>query len=350
MGNLSGKYRLSIYSELAEVSKGKIYIVKSSLDDKIYIKKILESEKHEIYRQIQSLSIPDIAKIYELLVLDDKLIVIEEYINGYSLKEILAESKTIPEAKVIEYTLALINIIEKLHSCPSPIIHKDIKPSNIMINNDGILKLIDFDISRMHRDDKKTDTHILGTYGYAAPEQFGFNQTDLRTDIFSLGVTMNMMLVGKLPTEEIYQGELSKIISKCISLDPDKRFQDVSGLKNKLLGKKKKYNKEKKSDSNNKLPGFRSGKLLFKIVGFSWYAILIILLLGLTDEGAPSKNRIIDIVLSLFLFSLTLLYGNFNNLKTKLPIISSRNRFISLGGYVIYSMLLFIVLAIIIPK
>lgn len=350
MGNLSGKYRLSIYSELAEVSKGKIYIVKSSLDDKIYIKKILEAEKYDIYSQIQSLSIPDIARIYELIVLDDKLIVIEEYINGHSLKEILAESKTIPEEKVIEYTLALIDIIEKLHSSPCPIIHKDIKPSNIMINNDGILKLIDFDISRIHRDDKKTDTHILGTYGYAAPEQFGFNQTDLRTDIFAIGVTMNMMLVGKLPTEEIYQGELSKIISKCISLDPDKRFQNVSGLKNKLLVKKKKYRKKKKIDSNNKLPGFRSRSFLLRIVGFLWYAVLIIILLGLTDEGAPSKNRIIDIVLSLFLFSLTLLYGNFNNLKTKLPIISSRNRFISLGGYVIYSMLLFIVLAIIIPK
>lgn len=351
VGDLTGKYRLSIYSEIVELSKGKIYIVKSSLDDRIYIKKVLDHENYSIYKKIQTLSIVNIPKIYELISLDDKLVVIEEYINGSSLKEILNKSKIISEDKVIKYTLELINIIDKFHSCDSPIIHKDINPSNIMINNDGILKLIDFDISRVHRNDKNTDTHILGTYGYAAPEQFGFNQTDARTDIFSLGVTMNMMLVGKLPNEELYKGQLSKIIFKCIELDPDKRFQNVNELRGKLLKINKKYNKIKDNELSFtssvacKLPGFRSGNLLFKIIAFLWYFILIMIFLGLCYEEYMSEDRITDIIMSLFLFFITLFYGNFNNIKSKLPVLRSKNIFIKILGYIMYTFLLLIVLS-----
>lgn len=255
---------------------------------KYIYKKILEAQNYDIYKKVQSLSIPNVPKIYEIISLDDKLIVIEEYINGSSLKEILAESKIISGAKVIEYILSLINIIEEFHSASPPIIHKDIKPSNIMINNDGILKLIDFDISRIYRNDQSTDTHILGTYGYAAPEHFGFNQTDARTDIYSLGATMNKMLVGKLPADQLYKGDLSKIISKCIEIDPNRRYQDVTELKNELFKKKNKYERRNKQINNNdlssKLPGFRSGNSLLKILSFLWYGFLIMIALGFLSE------------------------------------------------------------------
>lgn len=351
MEGLTAKYRMSIYSEIVEISKGKIYIVKSSLDDKIYIKKILEAQNHHIYEKMKTLSISNVPRIYEIINLDDKLIVIEEYINGRSLKEILAESKTIPKAKVIEYTLALIDIIEELHAASPPIIHKDIKPSNIMINNDGILKLIDFDISRIYRSDKSTDTHILGTVGYAAPEHFGFNQTDARTDIYSLGVTMNMMLVGKLPIEELHKGDLSKIISKCIEIDPNKRYQDVNELKNELLKKEKKYNKGNKQINNNdlssRLPGFRSGNRLLKIPGLLWYGFLIMISLGFLSEEGLSKDRRTDIIFTTFFFILTLFYGNYKNIRSKLPMIRSKNILIRIIGYILYSFLLFMALGIV---
>lgn len=342
MGSFTEKYRLSIYTEVVEISKDKVYIVKSSLDDKIYIKKVLAIENYEVYKKIKDLKIKDIPKIYEIIKLDGSLVIIEEYINGSSLKEILDESKTLSEGEVIKYIIDLINILKELHSSKPVIIHRDIKPSNIMINNDNILKLIDFDISRVHKTNKSTDTIILGTYGYAAPEQFGFNQSDERTDVYSIGVTMNMMLTGSLPTEETYKGPLRKIIAKCIQLDPNKRFQTTKKLKDELLKEDKKDNK-KLYNKDSKLPGFKSNILFFKIIGSIWYIILAMSLLGFFEEEPISKDRIETIMLVIFMFLLTLLYGNYRDIKSKLPIISSSNILIRLLGYVIYTIGLFIV-------
>ena len=347
---LNQEYRESIYIELLELSKGKIYLVMSSLDDKIYVKKIIEKEKKYIYEKIKDLSIPNTPKIYELIVLDEKLIVIEEYINGYTLKEILKEYGTISQKKVIEYSLDLIRIMEKFHSYNPPIIHKDVNPSNIMISNDGVLKLIDFDISRIHSKEKKKDTHILGTQGYAAPEQFGFNQTDLRTDIYSLGVTMNVMLVGKLPNEELYKGDLEKIISKCIELDPNKRFQSLDQLKNQLLKLQSKIMKGVGGGLLANLPGFKSDKGVFKIFASAWYILLILIALGFFYEESLSDERIIDIGMALFFFGLTLLYGNFNNLRAKLPMLRSKNILSRILGYIVYTLVLIIAWGMAIPN
>lgn len=346
MENLTGKYRISIYEEIVELSNDKIYIVKSSLDDKIYIKKILPIENYEIYRQIKNLAILNIPEIYEIIEDNNKVIIIEEYINGNSLKDILDKGQMLPEIKVIGYMLDLIDILEGLYSGSSHIIHRDIKPSNIMINNDGILKLIDFDISRIHKTDKSTDTTILGTYGYAAPEQFGFNQSDMRTDIYSIGATMNILLTGKLAIEELYTGNLSKIISKCIELDPDKRFQSIDELKNQLLKSQEKYNTMNKEQKNLKLPGFNSNKLVFKVIGSVWYAILIMGAMGLLDERPDSNEEVSNLSLALFLFSLTLLYGNYKDIKFKLPIMKSNNLLVKLIGYILYTIILFIVFGI----
>lgn len=348
MGSFTEKYRLSIYTEVVEISKDKVYIVKSSLDDKIYIKKVLQVENFEVYKKVKELNIMDIPKIYEIIKLDNMLVIIEEYINGSSLKEILDTSKVLSETEVISYIIDLINILEELHSSSPIIIHRDIKPSNIMINQDGILKLIDFDISRVHKTDKSTDTIILGTYGYAAPEQFGFNQSDERTDIYSIGATMNMMLTGKLPTEDLYKGPLRKIISKCTQLDPNKRFQSISKLKNELLKEQKKYT-SKSYNTHSKLPGFKSNIFLFKIIGSLWYTILLMAILGFFEEEPISKDRIASITLVLFIFALTLLYGNYKDVKSKLALINSPNIFIRLLGYVLYTVGLFIIYGIITP-
>lgn len=350
MEKLTEKYRLSIYQEIIEISSHKIYIVKSSLDDKIYIKKVLEIENYEIYKEIKRLDIPNIPKVYEIIQIDDKAIIIEEYINGHSLKEILDRSQTLPEAKVIEHILDLIDILDRLYSGSSHIIHRDIKPSNIMINNDGILKLIDFDISRIYKSDKSTDTNILGTYGYAAPEQFGFYQSDSRTDIYSIGATMNILLTGKLPMEDLYSGKLSKIISKCIELDPKKRFQNIDQLKDELLKIYRRHNKKSKKNDKSKLPGFNSDKVFLKVIASLWYGILIMTSLGFFEGKPISEDQVLNIIIPLFLFCLTLLYGNYKDIRCKLPIINSKNPLIRLFGYLLYTMILFLIVGIIIPN
>ena len=350
MRKLVENYKLSIFETIAELHADKIYIVKSSFDNKIYIKKILPVDNYEIYKEIKGLNIPNIPKIYEIINMEDRLIIIEEYINGYSLQEILERSGALPENTVIKYMLDLVDILEKLQYSKLHIIHRDINPSNIMISNDDILKLIDFDISRKYKANKSTDTNILGTYGYAAPEQFGFNQSDIRTDIYSIGATMNVLLTEKLPKNKLYKGSLSQIISKCLELDPKKRFQTFEALKKALIRKHRKYQTRNNQYIDLNLPGFKSDILIFKIIGSLWYILLGLILLGFFDDEIMSENRISNILLALLLLSLTFLYGNYQNIKGRLPLLRSTNFFIKLLGYILYTIVLIIVFGILLPN
>ena len=113
-------------------------------------------------------------------------------------------------------------------------VHRDIKPENIMITNNGTVKLIDFNASRIYDKNKSSDTISLGTIGYASPEQLGINQSDARTDIYALGVLMNVMLTGKPPEIKLYNGKLKKVIVKCTQTIPDNRYKNVKELKRNL--------------------------------------------------------------------------------------------------------------------
>lgn len=110
------------------------------------------------------------------------------------------------------------------------VIHRDINPENIMISGDGVLKLIDFGIARTKKENQNMDTTILGTAGYAAPEQFGFGQTDERSDIYAVGVLMNVLLVGQLPNVQRYSGMLQGVMERCLCMDASKRFQSAQEL------------------------------------------------------------------------------------------------------------------------
>ncbi|MBR4904092.1 MAG: protein kinase [Selenomonadaceae bacterium] len=112
--------------------------------------------------------------------------------------------------------------LKELHE--QKIIHRDIKPSNMILQGERI-RLIDFDAARIFKEGKESDTKLLGTKGYAPPEQFGHGQTDNRSDIYSLGVTMKTLL------GENCDGRLKKILDKCTELDPKNRFQNVDELK-----------------------------------------------------------------------------------------------------------------------
>ena len=103
-----------------------------------------------------------------------------------------------------------------------------------MITSGGIVKIIDFDAARIFKQGKSADTKIIGTVGYAAPEQMGLAQSDERTDIFAVGILMNVMLTGEHPGRRMYKGKLAKIIEKAIRVDPLKRFANTSELKKYL--------------------------------------------------------------------------------------------------------------------
>ncbi len=108
-------------------------------------------------------------------------------------------------------------------------VHRDIKPENIILRGRDAV-LIDFDAARIHKPTSETDTQVLGTVGFAAPEQYGISQSDLRADIYSLGVLINVMLTGEHPSRCMASGRMGRIVERCTRVNPAKRYQNVHRL------------------------------------------------------------------------------------------------------------------------
>ena len=184
-----------------------------------------------VYYQLLGIRHRNLPNVYEVTSYQGKVIVLEEFIDGISMDEAL-EAGLYTEKAVCTSVRQLCDALDVLHR--KVIVHRDIKPENIMISKDGLLKLIDFHTSRLQKPNQHKDTQIIGTVGYAAPEQFGIAATDARADIYALGVLMNVMLTGKHPSNQLYKGRLTDIILKCTALNPDSRFRDVEALQRKL--------------------------------------------------------------------------------------------------------------------
>ena len=113
------------------------------------------------------------------------------------------------------------------------IVHRDVKPENVIVSPSGRVVLVDFNASRIMKASGK-DTVVLGTVGYASPEQMGVSKSDNRTDIYAAGVMLNVMLTGKHPSEKMAKGRAGKIVRKCTFVSPEERFQSAEKLKKAL--------------------------------------------------------------------------------------------------------------------
>lgn len=193
-----------------------------------------------ILKKLQHPMLPRIVDIFED---SERVLIVEDYVEGMSLEALLRQQKQVDEALGLQWFQALCDVLDYLHSQqPNPIIYRDMKPSNIMLQTDGMLKLIDFGIAREYKEASTGDTTYIGTKGYAAPEQFGTAQTDARTDIYALGVTMYHLLTGKSPYEPPYQfvpanqlnpalsHGITYILDKCIRPEPADRYQSIPEL------------------------------------------------------------------------------------------------------------------------
>lgn len=230
------RYELSCYQELTKLNDAKnIWLVRHNETGMIYIKKEMQWYNEEVYLRLKAANVPNIPKIYLCVRDDSTLTVIEEYIHGVSLDKLLEQQGILPEARVIEIAVAICNILEQLHAGLPPIVHRDIKPSNIMISNDGIVKLIDFNAAKEFDQSQIEDTRLMGTRKFAAPEQYGFGQSDPRTDLYALGVTMYYLLTKDYPDSGLYHGPLEPVIRKCIALDRSERYPDAAALRAELL-------------------------------------------------------------------------------------------------------------------
>lgn len=183
------------------------------------------------YKKLKSITHRNIPTVYDTLNFDDGQIVLEEFIDGITVAEVLEQGKyTYHGAKKI--ILAVCDALLVLRDMD--IVHRDIKPENIIVTRSGDVKLIDFNAARIHKNKKQKDTVVLGTIGYAPPEQYGISQSDEKSDIYSLGVLINVMLTGTHPSRQLARGKAGKIVLKCTQIDPNHRFDNIESLIVKL--------------------------------------------------------------------------------------------------------------------
>ena len=185
----------------------------------------------EVYANLRAITFPLLPAVYDVLNTGTQITVLEEFVRGTTVSDLLCHG-LYSEKGVKTVVKSVCDALTVLHN--HGIVHRDIKPENIMITDCGTVKLMDFDAARLYKRGQSGDTKIIGTKGYAAPEQFGLAQTDARADIFAVGVLMNVMLTGEHPSKKMYDGKLAKVIEKCIQIDPQKRYASAAELKKSL--------------------------------------------------------------------------------------------------------------------
>ena len=166
---------------------------------------------------------------------------LRSYLPGETLAQRREREDSCPEALCVSLGQKLCALLEILHSQEPPVIHRDIKPENIVLLPDGEVGLIDFGIARQYKGGQDTDTRHMGTRSTAAPEQYGYAQTDRRTDLYALGMTLIWALTGRYDREALQEAEISprlrKTLEKAVAFAPEARFQDAAAFSAALAGK-----------------------------------------------------------------------------------------------------------------
>ena len=217
-------------------------LVRRKSDGKRCAAKLFSGAKRELGRReadtLGKLDHPNIPKLVEYCEDGDVCAVIREYAEGKPLDRYAAE-RVMSEPAIIETGIKICRVLEYLHGLPEPVIHRDIKPQNIIVDDRGEVRLIDFGISRVHNGLSPVDTVFAGTVAYAPPEQYGFRQTDRRADIYSLGMVLQYMLTGSVDTASdkcgVEGSRLGGVIRKCTSFAPERRFGSVRELRKSLV-------------------------------------------------------------------------------------------------------------------
>jgi hypothetical protein len=233
-------------------SSGKLWALKElrpQTQDKAEqaLARTLFEQEAKLLRDLDQVNIPKIADLFEE---NGRACLVMEFIWGESLeKRLTATNAPLLETDVLRWAIQLCEALDYLHTRRPPIIFRDLKPSNVMVTNTGLVKLIDFGIARTYKVGKKRDTVAMGSENYAAPEQWGKGQTDARSDIYALGATMYHLLANMAPTPAFlpseplplgnYNAAVSKetiaLIEKAMDRDRSKRFQSAPEMREALV-------------------------------------------------------------------------------------------------------------------
>lgn len=247
---IDGKYEI-----LKEIGKGGMSVVYLAMDKHLNkqwavkeIRKQGSGRNDDIVvnsllaeaNMMKRLDHPALPRIVDIIDNGVTIYIVMDYIEGESLDKILATEGIQSEELVIGWAKQLCDALSYLHTQKPPIIYRDMKPANVMLKPEGNIKIIDFGIAREYKEQNLADTTVLGTKGYAPPEQYS-GQTDQRSDIFALGMTMHHLLTGVDPRNgeayapvrqwnpEISEG-LESIVDKCVQPAAENRYQTCADL------------------------------------------------------------------------------------------------------------------------
>lgn len=346
----------------------KVYLVQSALSGNIYVQKILDVYNLRVYEYLYRNPVAGIPRIINYYEDSNQLIVIEEYISGTSLQEKI-DNSDLSVSDIRSYMIMLCNILEALHAMTPPIIHRDIKPSNIIITSYNYAMLLDFNAAKQFSGQNESDTVLIGTPGYAAPEQYGFGSSSPKTDIYSLGIVLREMLGSITPAPDIAPilHRLNLIADRCTQMTPAARYKSVAELKNAVsqsyypaqhntstADNSSQYAHQNHDNANNAAntdtakraihdsasrflpPGFRTRTPWKMLLSSVAYLFIIWLCLSLELENTYGTKLWLERIfcLGMFIFAICCSF-NYLNVQNILPLCKSKNRFLHYVGIIL---------------
>ena len=275
---VANQYQLWDFSFVARIHRN-IDLVRNNVTGQLMIRRISPSGDFPVLQALCGIKHRNLMEVYDLRLQDGVCVSLCEYINGITLAFRVENGQLFDVKSAKRILCQICDGLTALHS--RGIVHRDIKPENIMITNDGTAKIIDYSICRLTKPNQRKDTTVLGTAGYASPEQFGFAQTSATADIYACGVLLNYLLTGKLPNEELHQGALKPVIEQCIEIDYDSEDNIPASDLFRVYSKWAKANNEYEMSSkkffreiSKKLPdkGRSSKGIFYRSIHFTEYA------------------------------------------------------------------------------
>lgn len=235
----SNKYNLLMsqlrhIKDIKETEKTKISVVYHEIRETTCILRICKNrDLSDLCRALMTVRNPNMAVVYDYAYENGDTYICEEQIDGTTVEELMKNNGLFSEKETAKIVIEVCKALESIHSLKPPVVHNDITVSNIMIREDGSVKLFDFDISRVYKKGQRQNTVLFGTESVAAPEHYGYGQSEPRTDIYCLGATMHKMLTGAGLDDEhrvTYNGRLKSILEKCTEYDPSNRYESATEL------------------------------------------------------------------------------------------------------------------------
>lgn len=348
---------LDAYRTIATLnSEHSVDLVQNIYSSKIYVRKTLTEYSRPVFDYLLNHPIPNMPGIIELVETDGTLTVIEEYIHGDTLQYRIENSGPLREADAARIALQICSTLQALHQADPPIIHRDIKPGNIIITPDGVAKLLDMNAAKQITGNRSCDTRVLGTVGYAAPEQYGFQQSSVQTDIYAMGVLLNVMVTGDFPAHRRADGRLAAVIQRCIELSPKDRFPTVADLAHALrsfavcepTGPVEAEPVVRYPWQRFLPPGFRSLRPGSVLTSLLLYAFGFAVIASMTVQNPTPRALLVNRVgMSLLLLALIFFNGNYLGIHETIPGMKHPNPWLRYLIMVLYDAV-FLVLGVII--